>query len=114
MCVDASFINQDDNVEKAQQVSRRCEVYAVASNVVAFLSSDHDLTGNMHLERRDTLVREQSNPTLFDLVGYVQSHAQGSPWHGLFSLLQMSWFSRIGVVQDALMARKLSIRRGTA
>jgi hypothetical protein len=115
--VDSLCINQDDNVEKAQQVSRMRDVFAMASEVVAFLGDEHcDGTGDLNLAARFAEGRGADKsircPILVDVMDYLRSGGGNSPWRGLFGVLRRPWFSRIWVVQEALVARKLSFRCG--
>ncbi|ERF75374.1 hypothetical protein EPUS_00167 [Endocarpon pusillum Z07020] len=116
--VDALCINQDDNAEKAQQVGLMRDIYAMASEVVAFLGNERcKLSGatklaSLNAEDR-AVTGSGSGPCLTDFLDWARTKDQDSVWHGLFSVLCSSWFSRLWIIQEALVARKLSFRCGT-
>jgi Heterokaryon incompatibility protein (HET) len=117
--VDAICINQEDSTEKARQVSRMRDVYAIASEVVAFLGDKHhNQISDLHLLARvtedDGAALNNALPKLKQLTNYLRPRDQDVQSGGLFDLLRRPWFSRIWVVQEALVARKFSFRCGTA
>jgi Heterokaryon incompatibility protein (HET) len=115
--VDALCINQADGAEKAQQVGCMRDVYSIATEVVAFLggerygrSGDAELAARVVEERVTT--KSSLGPTLTDLRNCLLPAGKESPWRGLFRMLCCPWFSRIRVVQEALVARKLNFQHG--
>jgi Heterokaryon incompatibility protein (HET) len=117
--VDALCINQDDDVEKAQQVARMRDVYSIASEVVAFLGGERngrsaDTTLAARGAEDQAIAETCPSAGLTDFIDCLSPTGKESPWRGLFTMLRRPWFSRIWVVQEALVARKVSFRYGTA
>ena len=117
--VDAVCINQNDSVEKGQQVARMRDVYAIASEVVAFLGDkDPVLEGDLGFAARvsedGAAAIKNVSLGMFDTASPMDSSDGSSPWSALFGILLRPWFSRIWVVQEALVARKLSFQCGSA
>jgi hypothetical protein len=116
---DALCINQDDAVEKAQQVSHMRDVYAIASEVVAFLGdgipdSKGDLGFATHVRENGAAALDNLHLGMFDAASHLDLGDGSSLWSALVDVLSRPWFSRIWVVQEALVARKLSFHCGSA
>jgi Heterokaryon incompatibility protein (HET) len=95
------------------------DVYAIASEVVAILGDENnDDNGDLSLAARFAADIADAKPDLPPETRNVADHLRHgggrSPWSGLFNMLRRPWFSRIWVVQEALVARKLSFQCGAA
>jgi hypothetical protein len=121
--VDAICINQKDDVEKAKQIPLMSKIYNSAQTVVIWLGpSTSDNEGAMNSIRSLNLTFERSDKSLFR--GYtIEKHdslvSHGFPpldhptWPALIRLLNHDWFSRLWVVQEAILAQSLVLLCGT-
>ncbi|OAL43523.1 hypothetical protein IQ07DRAFT_580167 [Pyrenochaeta sp. DS3sAY3a] len=119
--VDAISINQDDLLERSQQVNRMGSIYTYAQRVVVWLgSSSHDSTlairtleylgqqveyTRNHLWLPAPNCREpnwwradKSTPFVYDL----------ETWQAIASLLTRSWFARLWVLQEIQLGNSRS------
>ncbi|KAL8669116.1 MAG: hypothetical protein Q9168_006281 [Polycauliona sp. 1 TL-2023] len=113
--IDALCINQDDPVEKSQQVGNMRNIYAQAEETYVWLGPklDDGETAIEMLEKLDQLEREES------ILGkdasirheYYNSDSVDLPkmadpaWRSLLTFLNRSYFERIWVVQELVVAR---------
>jgi hypothetical protein len=128
--VDAVCINQSDDIEKGSQVGRMASVYKNASGVIAWLGDDSKETpvameaivalsqtakdlglATSVAGQRDILVaalrqRTITRATVVDFGGTAQ-RANSSLLYG------NDWFTRMWIVQEALLATRLTFYRGS-
>jgi Heterokaryon incompatibility protein (HET) len=113
--VDSLCINQGNNLEKAQQVRGMRNVYATATEVVAFLGDgdEHSVAG---LQLAAAIADSAApNPELPERLRLSRAGQQQQlAYRGLYDVLRRPWFSRLWVVQEALVARKFSFQCGSA
>ncbi|KAI1204656.1 HET-domain-containing protein [Annulohypoxylon truncatum] len=118
--VDAICINQDDQNERAEQVSIMGDVYRSAECVIVWLGAADDSTplANELLGRLDKLsnrnletIKPQAcdNKHNTDLLGSANSHEH---WNALVSLFERRWFTRAWVVQELVLARETNVLCG--
>ena len=96
--VDAICINQQNTSEKTQQVKMMKEIYRDASQVLVWLGhSDKDI--RMAMDR----IKQLENP------GYLEPSAVAAFYApcetGLNKIFRKTWWSRLWVVQEVLMAK---------
>ena len=109
--VDAICINQQDIVERSQQVSLMREIYEGADHVIVWLGKDN---GNAKL----AFERLQDVPEYTDRVWKpgvfgVLTRVRGPEAEAaLVNLLKRGWFQRIWVIQELVCARKATIMCG--
>jgi hypothetical protein len=113
--VDALCINQENIVEKTQQVSRMHEIYSEAANICIWLGvGDVDPTLNaVDLEStRQTFefIRDMLNLKRLDQLICNAQYASG--WLAFVKLMRNRWFSRRWVVQELALAREATVHYG--
>lgn len=127
--VDAVCINQGDHLEKSHQVSQMAKIYGQAARVLAWLGESSDATLNMALaldlaqkakdigllsprsENRETM-RKWAYGDLKKLE-WMMGVMDAVDDAGFFWLYQSSWFTRMWIVQEALLAKRLTLHFGT-
>lgn len=127
--VDAVCINQCDHVEKAHQVSQMAKIYGKAARVLAWLGESSDATLNMTLaldlaqkskgigllsprgENRETIRKWAYGDS--EKVDWIMGVMDAVDDAGFFWLYQSSWFTRMWIVQEALLAKRLILHFGT-
>lgn len=103
--VDAVCINQCNNRERNHQVRMMDKIYKTAVNVVVYLGqpTSHTEDGMRALEY------------------FARPNAKSPPWShmtsvdvekGFADILNRSWFTRIWTVQEATLARKVTLKSG--
>lgn len=112
--IDAICINQDDDIEKAQQVRHMDKVYR-GQNVHIWLggpSANSDLALDLMEEIRRlprehyrTLKDDDDVANLPAGAGRVVSMERRDHWHAIWDLLGRPWFSRRWIVQETVLAR---------
>ncbi|KAF4632732.1 hypothetical protein G7Y89_g5395 [Cudoniella acicularis] len=119
MWIDAICINQRDNQERTEQVGIMKNIYAKAVHVVIWLGKEtaEDKDAFTLLSRFEKLFAEKG---LVD-VGTVENFLYGlalpaqesREWTALVRLFQRPWFQRIWVLQEAVMAQKMTVVCGS-
>ena len=107
--IDALCINQSDTTERSLQVPRMGAIYGYAARVIAWVghTPNHEIQALMamvnnfytddHLHTSESLwrtINSMSKDQLSDVI------------RGLKEILQLPWFQRVWVVQEAVMARE--------
>jgi Heterokaryon incompatibility protein (HET) len=124
--VDAICINQDNLEERAHQVQRMKTIYSSADQVLAFLGYEAD--GSQHVPSLCARIYQsveelrKTRPISSELEeNIVFSEDVGLPsfppndeldWAILTRLLARPWFVRVWIIQEAVMARKLTFMCG--
>ncbi|CAM1509902.1 Fc.00g002370.m01.CDS01 [Cosmosporella sp. VM-42] len=125
--VDAICINQNDIIERAQQVQIMGDVYRIASRVVAYLGIGGDeevllalSTANVIFDKCDDYASSQGKDVVemavesrpFESVKphelnevVVEKHPGLEPWKALAALFARPWFTRVWCVQEILLAQ---------
>ena len=93
--VDALCINQADDVEKGHQVRHMTEVYAKSNHTRIWLGEEFE-NSNIAMDFIDQL-----QPNIFEDPNVLVSPAV---WPALESLMTRPWWSRVWVLQEALMS----------
>lgn len=101
--VDALCINQEDEVEKTQQVQKMAEIYSTALRVLIWLGS-----GNKKCEDGLDFIEEILDFQTFDAK--VKDEQSPPKWAALVELMSQDWFSRRWVIQELALARDAIIR----
>jgi hypothetical protein len=110
--IDAICINQEDDEEKAVQVSRMGDIYRTAHQVLAWLGpsgKDSDLA--MHsLETLSKALPPIFTPPQFSQLEALCLPKRNSPvWSALGHLFRRTWFGRLWTFQEAVLASDLLI-----
>jgi Heterokaryon incompatibility protein (HET) len=120
--IDALCINQGNNEEKSQQVSKMGSVYSLAEEVILWLgpaSYDSDLamdtiralSGKKALIGRQNLSQFAKNGELLQQCGLVDASKEVRS--ALGSLLCRSWFQRLWIFQEVVLARQRQVVCGS-
>ncbi|KAL9619609.1 MAG: hypothetical protein Q9160_005796 [Pyrenula sp. 1 TL-2023] len=102
--VDAICINQNDIIERGQQVAMMGKIYGNAARVIVWLgSSDHYTKSSFELLHRIQRQRQKSSPNWW----IKQENYLTRPYaqKALRSLLRRPWFSRAWVIQEVVLAK---------
>ena len=105
MWVDAICINQDDHEEKAIQVNMMGDIYASATRTIAWLgekSADSDVAMDFMGSLRQRTFDQQDD----------DSRVEQTCWPAICRLMQRKWWTRIWVIQEALMSRRVIVQCG--
>ena len=105
MWIDAICINQNDSEEKNVQVSMMGDIYASATRTIVWLgerSADSDVAMDF--------IGSIRQRTLDKLEG--DSDANSIPLRAVTDLMRRRWWTRIWVVQEALMSRRVIVQCG--
>ncbi|KAL8991629.1 MAG: hypothetical protein Q9169_007804 [Polycauliona sp. 2 TL-2023] len=113
--IDALCINQDDDIEKSQQVKIMRSIYAGAEETVVWLGPKLD-DGEMAMDllrqlssfhREDSIPKQNSAITFTDqgfaILGLPKKNSPA--WRSLLMFLNRSYFERIWVVQELAVSR---------
>ena len=105
MWIDAICINQDDLEEKAIQVNMMGDIFASATRTIVWLgekSADSDVAmdfiGSLQQSTSDQLCDDKNVEQKF--------------WRAIKDLMQRKWWTRVWVVQEALMSRRVLFQCG--
>jgi len=120
---DALCINQNDNEEKTRQVRMMRDIYSKAQRVIIWLGKEEsgdrkgfDLAKSLY--QKCDGERYDMYATIYDFDDFdcrskgVSEPFRNPDWSALFNILSNPWFSRIWVVQELLVAKRSSMRRG--
>jgi hypothetical protein len=106
--IDALCINQNDEIEKKEQVMKLARIYRNAYNVCIWLGSDSP--GSSVSDHAMSFIRHAIDPTMH---GALLADPVWLPkWANLFDLLRWSWFSRRWVIQELALAKNATVHCG--
>ncbi|KAL8702830.1 MAG: hypothetical protein Q9201_003998 [Fulgogasparrea decipioides] len=100
--VDALCIDQDNEEEKTEQVSKMAKIYSMAYHVLVWLGAGSPICE----EAMDFISEVIELSTLDNLVKDENSPAK---WNALVELLHCHWFSRRWVVQELALAQDATL-----
>ncbi|KAI4866708.1 HET-domain-containing protein [Hypoxylon rubiginosum] len=118
--IDAICINQEDNVERCQQVSIMADIYRSAECVIIWLGHADKFTGpswelmngmsQLSDEELSTIKPQDiENKHNIKLLGHANSPMH---WKALELLFEKRWFERAWVVQELVLARDTTVLCG--
>jgi hypothetical protein len=107
MWIDQICINHEDDNEKEQQVPLMSRIYTLATNTVIWLGeasdgSDSALGLLQHIV--SCLQFNFSNPDFNDLARLGLPAPDSKHWRYLCDLLTRKWFSRVWIIQEAVLS----------
>jgi hypothetical protein len=117
--IDAICINQNDDFERTRQVGIMKNIYKNAMHVVIWLGKEtaEDADAFTLLSRFEKLFKEKGIVHVGNVENYLYRlalPAEESPeWTALVRLFQRPWFQRIWVLQEAVMARTMTVVCGS-
>jgi len=101
--IDAICIDQENDVERNQQVQMMSRIYTRAANVCIWLGQQ-----DSESEVAFKFIKEEITH-LKDFDSISSDKDYGSKWQALMVLMQREWFSRRWVVQELSLANKAEI-----
>lgn len=121
--VDAPCINQGDPVEKAQQIYLLPEIFQGSACTLAFLGADGDsdaaIRTLMQVRAKDVVMGNEDQQWPEDLpVAYPSWDGHRAPsldapiWDDVRALFGRTWFRRVWIVQEVVIAPTLKISCG--
>ncbi|KAK4221041.1 heterokaryon incompatibility protein-domain-containing protein [Podospora fimiseda] len=107
--VDRICINQENNEEKAHQVSRMNAIYAMAANVSIWLGvADEDGSTDRAMEFVRSIFEDGDIPSKLE-----NSARNAQAWSDLLALMCRRWFSRRWIIQELALAKLAEVRCGS-
>ena len=100
--VDALCINQEDEIEKTQQVRKMARIYGKAHRVLIWLGA-----GSKRCEEALIFIDEILDLASFDAL--ATDEKSPPKWAALVELMRCEWFSRRWVVQELALAKDATI-----
>jgi hypothetical protein len=116
--IDALCINQQDESEKIAQVARMSHIYGGAVEVLAWLGTANDSTisAMQSMEKlsvnQDEIMTEEAGKKILNVLSKKEFNDDQMIQLFDFSI-EFNWFSRIWIVQELLLAKKLTFICGT-
>ncbi|KAI0415499.1 heterokaryon incompatibility protein-domain-containing protein [Xylaria grammica] len=98
---DAICINQRDVKERSRQVLRMRRIYGQASTAVIWLGTESNNSRDAFSLIRYLISRECKEETLSEYIGNPNFENQ---WLALCHLLQRDWWSRVWIIQEAVVS----------
>jgi hypothetical protein len=120
MWADAICINQSDDCEKADQVSQMGHIYRKASMVLTYIgpSTSTSRKGIELAEKLFSWAEKRRSPLSHEKppASFYKAHGFPLPddvaWQGLHELMDRPWSSRVWIVQESLLNKKLEMLCG--
>lgn len=114
--IDAVCINQDDPNEKSSQVSMMGKIYEGAIMVIAWLGETDEFT-EAGLEALRCLAAVNQGLTAADYAVHQRRELSSYSlnerhWQGLVAFFCRAWFTRVWVIQEVTLAKKLVVLFG--
>lgn len=109
--VDQICINQQDPDERSTQVQIMGDIYRNAVSVIAWLGDDPDGNSPILKQLLDDIHLDQNGEP--DLECFVRNHLperESPKWRALDALLRLPYFTRVWVMQEVILGRKVSFR----
>ncbi|KAK0728923.1 heterokaryon incompatibility protein-domain-containing protein [Apiosordaria backusii] len=116
--VDAICINQNNDMEKGEQVQKMAEIYSKANRVVVWLGEAHHDSDSALEEIRCAAAQGRQEAVIRDDNDASEEIRSGSEAgdealsRKLLDLLRRPWFERIWVLQEVAAARSILIKCG--
>ncbi|KAI1390009.1 heterokaryon incompatibility protein-domain-containing protein [Hypoxylon trugodes] len=109
--IDAICINQNDPPERNQQVQIMGDIYRSAERVIVWLGPSYEDAKPAweSIKALNDLPKDEKNNILPARIPHMPNDDN---WDSLASLFARSWFSRIWVVQELVLARETTILCG--
>jgi hypothetical protein len=98
---DAVCINQYDNGEKSVQVSKMDQIYSKATRTYIWLGEEGD--------RSDLAMHLVANCSQEKMAAFDPEAAE---WQSLYRLLRRPWWTRLWIIQEAVLSRKAIVKCG--
>lgn len=111
--IDAICINQNDLVERSQQVLLMGRIFKSASTTIAWLGPK-DRLAKLASEALETVYnfQEQADKPIVSTIYHFPGMTP-ELWFSIFAILQSLWFRRAWIVQEAVFARTMILQFGS-
>jgi hypothetical protein len=115
--VDAICIDQDNNKEKANQISIMAQIFQHATYVIAYLGPEKD-GSDLAVETLLQIRTKEINPIQWpeDFVPYPSWVENGIPyaedeevWWAIGALFSREWFRRVWIIQEVVAAADIKV-----
>ncbi|KAI9147455.1 Heterokaryon incompatibility protein [Paramyrothecium foliicola] len=112
--LDSLCINQDDLREKETQVSIMRQIYERSANVIIHLAGS-DVSPEEGI-RVDVMISKLRNARVLhdfspdDSAGELMPLGSNGDWDQIVALFDFSWFVRVWIVQEVMVARNVRVR----
>ncbi|KAH7261595.1 heterokaryon incompatibility protein-domain-containing protein [Fusarium tricinctum] len=107
MWIDQICINQEDNNEKSQQIPLMSRIYSLATSTVIWLA-EASIGSDAALKLLEQIVSCLQftflNPDFEDLERLGLPVADSKQWKYLCELLSRQWFTRVWIIQEAVLS----------
>ncbi|PVH69089.1 hypothetical protein DL98DRAFT_626637 [Cadophora sp. DSE1049] len=120
--IDAICINQQDNIEKSQQIRLLAKIFQQAKRTLAFLGADHESDTAMEilLQIRAKDLGETSGtgwpswlpPVPEEWAGLSTPRPENPIWLEIKKLFSRPWFRRVWIIQEAVVPPEVRILCG--
>lgn len=115
--IDAICINQEDYVEKSQQVQIMSVIYSEASRVIVWLGEEEPLDGHAFalMNKFLSAFPDIHSCTMEEVIRFQDANVKLSEvgWPALGALIRRRWFTRVWVLQEVVMAQEAIIVCGS-
>jgi hypothetical protein len=109
--VDRVCINQANNKEKADQVSKMGIIYSTAANVAIWLGTpDEEGRSDRAMDFIGSMLKQDVEQKL---KGESAQNDDAMQWSDLLSLMRRRWFSRRWIIQELALAKNAEVRCGS-
>ncbi|KAI0544211.1 heterokaryon incompatibility protein-domain-containing protein [Xylaria curta] len=105
--VDATCINQDNNLERSHQVNIMREIYSKAESVVVFLGPPNEVIIKALKALEETACLSKNDEVYDTRHPIVPKLKSAGP--SIMKLFRMRYFSRVWVIQEIAMAQRVSM-----
>jgi hypothetical protein len=111
--VDAICISQSDKTEKEHQIPLMGRIYGTARKTVIWLGDAAD-NSDVAINSLRRLGKQQSEHGADSLTAeWLQSTFTDHEWRAIAELLKRPWFTRMWIVQEALLSKNPVVRCGS-
>ncbi|KAK2759174.1 hypothetical protein FQN54_003274 [Arachnomyces sp. PD_36] len=122
--IDAICINQGDEAEKSQQVALMTQIYKNASAGIIYLRTDDEklaektVTAARWLDSvdKEMITELRKTPEGYDIGSIIQVfhmfHPQFRSSGSIHMLMELPWFRRVWVVQEAVLPKSVIVQIG--
>lgn len=121
--IDAICIDQDNIPERDSQVAMMQHIFRQATDVIAWIGEDNghrdqravDFVRNLSARAEGLVAQKKDSGQTIDAetaawIGSITPwDFAGSVWMDFISLVERPWFSRIWIIQEIIMARKITV-----
>ncbi|CZR70285.1 uncharacterized protein PAC_20187 [Phialocephala subalpina] len=109
MWVDAICINQENSMERCHQVSQMGKIYKEATTVIIWLGEDDNDESSSYMFNQ---LNVKSNLENLGATMRIKPIWHGWKFHAFEKVCQREYWSRLWIIQEVVLARKIMIQCG--